>query len=268
MVSVTTVIILNKDKLFNSTNSNKVDFQSNNITQQSNTNSSTSTEIQIDENILTEVTESNFKNAEINILTDNYNYETVNSLTYSFVNNIITIVKNFNLKESNIKSLPEMNYITIYYGDSYISLHYNNNDKDNNLYISTGNGEDYKCWISNTSDLSSFKTIVNNYLNTHTDITKNNQNKIIKKLSPSGWAGSSMNEVRLYDNGDVYHILYNGDGETDEYIIQKTLIARNANDIQEKAKGQAVEEIIIKGENLEVLKNDYSWIIYEDTTNP
>lgn len=96
----------------------------------------------------------------------------------------------------------------------------------------------------------------------------NNEVKVIKKLSPSGWAGSSMQEVRLYSNGDVYHIYYNGEGTTDEYIIEKDLIAKNAEDIQEKiTEEQGFEGIIVKGNNIKVIKNEETWIIFENINN-
>ena len=87
-------------------------------------------------------------------------------------------------------------------------------------------------------------------------------------MSPSGWAGSSMQEVRLYSNGDVYHIYYNGEGTTDEYIIEKDLIAKNAEDIQEKiTEEQGFEGIIVKGKNTKIIKNEETWIIFENTDN-
>ena len=88
-------------------------------------------------------------------------------------------------------------------------------------------------------------------------------NKIIKKLSPSGWAGSSMHEIRLYNNGDVYHVTYNGEGNTEENIISNELIAKNADTIEEKTNGQALEGIIVKGKRLEIVKNEDTWIIME-----
>lgn len=115
------------------------------------------------------------------------------------------------------------------------------------------------------------KGSTNNTDNTE-NITKNeninNEVKIIKKLSPSGWAGSSMQEIRLYSNGDVYHIYYNGEGTTDEYIIEKDLIAKNAEDIQEKiTEEQGFEGIIVKGKNTKIIKDEETWIIFENTDN-
>lgn len=93
----------------------------------------------------------------------------------------------------------------------------------------------------------------------------NGTSKIIKQLSPIGWAGSSMQEVRLYDNGDVYHIVYNGDGNTDENISSFKLIARNADTIEEKMNGQEFESIIVKGKYLTKVTDDGQlWILFEN----
>lgn len=93
----------------------------------------------------------------------------------------------------------------------------------------------------------------------------NGTSKIIKQLSPIGWAGSSMQEVRLYDNGDVYHIVYNGDGNTDDNISSFKLIARNADTIEEKMNGQEFESIIVKGKYLTKVTDDGQlWILFEN----
>lgn len=101
-----------------------------------------------------------------------------------------------------------------------------------------------------------------------------NGNRVVKRLSPSGWAGSSMQEIRLYENGDVYHVVYDGAGETEENVIRMELIAKNAEGIEEKLSEYAingvegnhvVEGIIIKGKNLNrIMQNNESWIIFEN----
>ena len=74
-----------------------------------------------------------------------------------------------------------------------------------------------------------------------------------------------MQEVRLYDNGDVYHVVYNGDGNTEENVISFKLIARNADTIEEQMNGQAVETIIVKGKNLTKISDDGQlWILFEN----
>ena len=89
--------------------------------------------------------------------------------------------------------------------------------------------------------------------------------KIVKKLSPIGWAGSSMQEIRLYDNGEVYHVTYNGDGNTEANIISFDLIAKNVDSIEEKVNGQVFEGIVLKGKNVNKVRNNVeSWIIFEN----
>lgn len=89
--------------------------------------------------------------------------------------------------------------------------------------------------------------------------------KVVNKLSPFGWAGSSMQEIRLYDNGDVYHVTYNGDGNTEANIISFDLIAKNVDSIEEKVNGQVFESIVIKGKNVNKVRNNVeSWIIFEN----
>ncbi len=107
-----------------------------------------------------------------------------------------------------------------------------------------------------------------------TNIAENNTtSRVIKKLSPSGWAGSSMQEVRLYDNGDVYHVTYNGDGNIEKNVVGFELIAKNAETIEEKLSehtingiegNYVVEAIIVKGKNLNVVKNNESWILFKN----
>lgn len=100
--------------------------------------------------------------------------------------------------------------------------------------------------------------------NKEKDNNLKNEGRIIKVLGPSGWAGCSNYRIRLYENGDVYYIVYNGAGYLDENIVEKELIAKNADDIEEKTRGQAVESIIIKGKNLNIIKeNAASWLFFE-----
>lgn len=198
--------------------------------------------------VLNSINENNFKGMGLDILTSNYDYNSVKVTDYNVVKSIINEVKNYNLEEKDIKSLPEMNHITISYDNKSISFHYNNND--NAFIISKGGvveGDEYKCWASNSNDTTVLKRIISE------NIPK--VSKIVKKLSPSGWAGSSMQEVRLYDNGDVYYVTYNGEGNTEENVIYSELIAKNAETIEERMSGPAVEAIIVKGKNLNKISN-------------
>ena len=53
-----------------------------------------------------------------------------------------------------------------------------------------------------------------------------------KSLTPTGFAGSSLNKIELYSNGDVYWVQYDGEGFSDENIVKNMLIATNATDIE------------------------------------
>ena len=152
---------------------------------------------------------------------------------------------------------------------------------ENNYYIDN-NGE-LRCVLNNEyveSGMFVFIRVMSNSVNivdeesynelygTNSDNGDNldegkNENKIIKHLAPAGWAGSSNHEIRLYSNGDVYHVVYSGEGIAEEYIVTKELIAKNATDMEEKRRGQGFEAIIIKGENVEVLMNLGEWIKFE-----
>ena len=73
-----------------------------------------------------------------------------------------------------------------------------------------------------------------------------------------------MQEIRLYDNGDVYQVTYNGEGNTEQNIISSELIAKNADTIEEVMSGQAVEGITVKGKNLEIMEENIAqWISFE-----
>ncbi len=95
--------------------------------------------------------------------------------------------------------------------------------------------------------------------------TKPTSNKIKEMLSPSGFMGSSLLRVALYNNGEVYLIRYNGEGYDEENIENKELIATNASGIKSKGSGEDFEAIVIKGNsNLKVKNQNYNWIEFEN----
>ena len=95
--------------------------------------------------------------------------------------------------------------------------------------------------------------------------------KLVKTASPSGFAGSSLHEVRLYSDGSVYLITYDGEGFNDSNIGSNELIATNAEDIQgipykegyENSKNIEAGTVIIKGKNLNVIDDGYGWMRFE-----
>ena len=202
--------------------------------------------------ILNSINESNFKIMKIDKLTGNVAKVT----DYNVAKKIINEVKNYKLEEKDAGYFQEMNHIIINYNNTNIYFHYN----DNIFAISKGGeteNDQYKCWISYSNDTTGLQKIISENVNFET-------RQIIKKLSPSGWAGSSMQEIRLYDNGDVYQVTYNGEGNTEQNIISSELIAKNADTIEEVMSGQAVEGITIKGKNLEIVEpNVCQWISFK-----
>lgn len=61
---------------------------------------------------------------------------------------------------------------------------------------------------------------------------ENSTNSLVKSLMPTGFAGSSLNRIDLYANGDIYWIQYDGEGIGEENIVKKVLVANNAKDIE------------------------------------
>ena len=107
--------------------------------------------------------------------------------------------------------------------------------------------------------------MLSNFDNNGDYIELNKISKVVKKLNPSGWAGSSMQEIRLCEDGNVYHVTYNGEGtNTESNIVSNELIATNADTIEEKINDQVFEAIIVKGKDLNVIKNNESWILFEN----
>lgn len=101
-------------------------------------------------------------------------------------------------------------------------------------------------------------------------ITDDSNIYLVKSASPSGFAGSSLHSIRLYSDGSVYLITYNGEGFNDSNIGSKELIATNAEDIYEitydennKDNSADVGSVVVKGNNLNVIDNGYGWIIFE-----
>jgi hypothetical protein len=58
------------------------------------------------------------------------------------------------------------------------------------------------------------------------------ENHLVKTLIPTGFAGSSLNKIELYKNGDVYWIQYDGEGMEEINIVKNVLVASNAEDIE------------------------------------
>jgi hypothetical protein len=88
---------------------------------------------------------------------------------------------------------------------------------------------------------------------------ENSTNNLVKSLIPTGFAGSSLNRIDLYQNGDVYWIQYDGQGIGDENIVQNMLVANNAKDIEMFED----EGINVVGDNVKIATTiNIGWLIF------
>ena len=136
----------------------------------------------------------------------------------------------------------------------------NNNELNINNELNTNNGSK-----SNIVSKTDNNTSTSNDLN-----IKDNNVRVVKSVSPSGFAGSSLYVVRLYSDGSVYAITYNGEGFDDSNIVLNKLVATNAEDINnvtyddyDKDNSLDVGAVVIKGSSLNVIDNNYGWIIFK-----
>lgn len=134
--------------------------------------------------IFNQINKDNFKRIEIGKLTSDYDYIKKNSTDYQLAQKIINASADFKVDEINAKSLPEMNYIIIYYDNTSIGLHYYIEEDD--ITITTGEGETFKCWRGSNNDLTNLRTIIDNYMKENIE-----DEKISQKISP---------EEKKYDN--------------------------------------------------------------------
>ena len=87
------------------------------------------------------------------------------------------------------------------------------------------------------------------------------QEEVLKTLKPSGWAGSSLHEIRLCKNGNVLCVCYDGAGNTPKNFCHTELIAQNAETIEAESIGQCpAAYIIVKGKNLSIVNDSNGWI--------
>lgn len=95
------------------------------------------------------------------------------------------------------------------------------------------------------------------------DDDKLKENTIKKVLEPSGFSGSSLKRVILYSDNTVYVANYDGAGYEETNIVDKTLIARNAETIEYNGQGKEFKSIIVKGKELEIIETSYDWIEFD-----
>lgn len=74
---------------------------------------------------------------------------------------------------------------------------------------------------------------------------ESSKTNLVKSLTPTGFAGSSLNKIELYQNGELYWIQYDGEGIGKENIVKNVFIASNVEDIE-----------MIEDEGINVIGND------------
>lgn len=140
------------------------------------------------------------------------------------------------------------------------------NNNINNTVVNQSNSDNSNTNNTNTVTENSIKSNNNNNNSTSSpDESKgnsNNTNKLVKTARPSGFSGSSLHEVRLYSNGDVYLITFSDGGYVEDKIIDRKLIAKNVENIEsgEETRG----EVVLSGKNIEEIYNEYGWIIIQE----
>lgn len=165
-----------------------------------------------------------------------YKFETIKNEEKNIANNKQIIEEN-NEKAANEEDYDENNL---------------NTDNENNTISPNGDNKNNNSLTSNDSNL--------NDSNIH----------LVKTTSPSGFAGSSLQAIRLYSDGSVYLVTYDAEESDESNIGSNELIATNADDIYEISYDENnpdnspdVGSVVIKGSNLNIINNGYGWIIFE-----
>lgn len=148
--------------------------------------------------IFNQINKDNFKRIEIGKLTSDYDYIKKNSTDYQLAQKIINASADFKVDEINAKSLPEMNYIIIYYDNTSIGLHYYIEEDD--ITITTGEGETFKCWRGSNNDLTNLRTIIDNYMKENNEDEKNSQKISLEKKKYDNII--SLDEIDNLNYGD------------------------------------------------------------------
>ena len=158
--------------------------------------------------------------------------------------------------------------IAIIVGEIYVSK---NNEKANNE-IQKNETEN----ISVENEVSKNDVEENNSNKENTSLNKTNETKnntsnssnsgnqgesatkVKKQVAPSGFMGSSMYRVSLYENGDVYVVTYDGTGYEEGNITSKDLIAKKATSIEKIEDGEFEGGVRVKSNN--PVNEDFGWI--------
>ena len=150
-----------------------------------------------------------------------------------------------------------------------IGISKNNN---NNQTISNNTQEETQNAISDNENQNETGTDLNkneiqenitentNTIEETTEEVNENDEKITKKVSPSGFMGASLYRVYLYDNGNTYVVTFDGEGYEEKNIVTKKLIAKNVKSIEMSDSDEDQGMVIVKGG--EAVNNDFGWISF------
>lgn len=136
-----------------------------------------------------------------------------------------------------------------------------NNNKENQNTVNTQSVEitnETQNELNNELNLNENQITKDNNIN---EEEQKNEEKISKKLAPSGFMGASLYKVYLYNNGDTYVITFDGDGYEEKNIVDKKLIAKNVEAIEISDSDEDQGMVIVKGG--EKINEDFGWIDFK-----
>lgn len=110
--------------------------------------------------------------------------------------------------------------------------------------------------VLNFENRNNLKYVITELNDTNLNRLLNDNNNTITQISPSGFAGSSLNIVELNSNKEVYLTILSDAGDRNN-IASKELIAKNVNSISKTTEG----DIVVKGGDK--VKSAPNWIHFE-----
>ena len=165
----------------------------------------------------------------------------INVSNISFCGGVYTVTYSYGFFDDGIDGF-DIDGVTIY--QNTVRLKYDENNKYSKFVI-----------VSREKP-----TIIENGVNQSTSEETGNKNDIKMTRRPSGFAGSSTYEVVLYNNGDVYVVSYDDAIDMGGHEINRKKVAQNVEKIKRKEAGN----IVICGDNVQLLDSTYSWLTKEN----
>lgn len=115
--------------------------------------------------------------------------------------------------------------------------------------------------IENTENSMATDGNINSFENNNLQAENHTEQIIVNQVSPSGFMGSSLYQVILYSDGEVYVKKYDGNGKEDNNVISSDLVARNVQSIEAAKEDEHLGEVWIKGG--EIINRSFGWINFE-----